>query len=201
MVKWLKNYKGELTSMENNSEKLELIELRKEMKRLKKKYESKHNEDREAVVESESEHEEEDDKVEELIEQKKVSIVKKGPRSSVSAEVYGIFNEKKAFEPKVVPKTEEQIERIQTKVLKSFIFNSLDDKELKTVVDAMEEFTCKEGEEVIKQGDPGSVLYIIEKGTYDCFKQFVSLYSLFRRKKTRKLLKSKNISLVTHLEN
>ncbi len=44
-------------------------------------------------------------------------------RSSVSAEVYGAFNVKKEFVPKVIPKTEDQINRIQDKVLKSFIFN------------------------------------------------------------------------------
>ena len=38
----------------------------------------------------------------------------------------------------------------------------------------MEEYNCKENDTVIKQGDPGAVLFIIEKGTYDCFKQFVS---------------------------
>jgi len=54
--------------------------------------------------------------------------------------------------------------------LKSFIFNSLDEKELKICIDAMEEYTCKKGDQVIKQGDPGAVLFIIESGTYDCYK-------------------------------
>lgn len=181
MINWLKNYKGEQAAMENNSEKVELNELRKEMKKLKKRYDYKikGEEDKEGRVESESEPEEEEDQVEELIEQKKTIIIKKGPRTSVSAEVYGMFNEKKAFEAKVVPKSEDQIQRIQTKVLKSFIFNSLDERDLKTVVDAMEEFTCQENDEVIKQGDPGSVLYIIEKGTFDCYKQFVSTIIIF----------------------
>jgi hypothetical protein len=205
MIKWLKNYKGEQAAMENNSERIELLELRKEMKKLKKKYDHKikGDDDKEGRVESDSEPDEEEDHVEELIEQKKTSMVKKGPRTSVSAEVYGMFNEKKAFEPKVVPKSEDQIQRIQTKVLKSFIFNSLDERDLKTVVDAMEEFTCKENDEVIKQGDPGSVLYIIEKGTFDCFKQFVStifyIICIMHRIKTKIQPKSKSISQETRL--
>lgn len=175
MIKWLKNLTGSSAALEANSEKLELIELRKEMKKLKKKYDKEL--DHEEKVESGSEHDndEDDDQVEEIIIAKKALIVKKGPRSSVSAEVYGSFNIKQAFEPKVIPKSEEQIQRINTKVLKSFIFNNLDERELKAVVDAMEEYNCKVNDTVIKQGDPGAVLFIIEKGTYDCFKQFVRL--------------------------
>lgn len=172
MVKYLKNLNGCSSNLDLNSEKLELVELRKEMKRLKRKYDKFL--DNEEKIESGSEHDdEEDDKVEEIVP-KKSSVLIKGPRTSVSAEVYGNFNIKQAFVPRVIPKTEDQIARIQTKVLKSFIFNNLDGRELKTVVDAMEEFTCKDKDIIIKQGDPGAVLFIIEKGTYDCFKQFVS---------------------------
>lgn len=176
MIGWLKNYTGSSGMHEANSEKLELLELKKEIKRLKRKYQLENDADNEEKVESASEHDddEENDVVEEIVAAKKTSVVKKAPRSSVSAEVYGNFNEKKLFVPKYIPKTEDQIQRIQTKVLKSFIFNNLDEKELKTVVDAMEEYLCVSGDEVIKQGDPGAVLFIIEKGVYDCFKQFVS---------------------------
>lgn len=185
IINWLKNYTGYSNEMGDSAEKKELIELRKEIKKLKKKYDSTINEDEELVASaSEDEHDEEDDKIDELLEQKRVSKLGKGPRTSVSAEVYGSFNIKQAFVPKVIPKSEEQILRIQTKVLNSFIFNNLDEKELKTVVDAMEEFTCVEGDVIIQQGDPGAVLFIIEKGNYDCFKQFVSyiLNNFFRLK-------------------
>ena len=175
MYSWLRSYKtGEGQSFNISAERKELIELRKEMRKLKKKYDN-NLEDNEAQVESCSEDEEEgDDKVDELIEQRKSNIIKKGPRSSVSAEVYGMFNLKKEFTAKIIPKSDEQIERIHNKVLKSFIFNNLDEKELKTIVDAMEEVDCNVDDEIIKQGDAGAVLYIIEKGEYDCFKQFVS---------------------------
>lgn len=179
MYSWLRSYKsGGGQSFNISSEKKELIELRKEMKKLKKKYDS-NLEDNEGHVASCSEDEDEDDdKVDELIEQRRSLINKKGPRNSVSAESYGTFNKKKEFTAKVIPKSDEQIERIQNKVLKSFIFNNLDEKELKTVVDAMEEVNCNVDEEIIKQGDNGAVLYIIEKGEYDCFKQFVSIFKI-----------------------
>lgn len=177
MIKWLHNYSGQSNSYDISTEKSELNDLRKEVKKYKKKYNVKEEVDEEMRLHSEpSEHDEEEaedqDKVEELLEQRKQKAKQKGARSSVSAEVYGQFNLKKDFVPKVVPKSEEQIKRIQDKVLKSFIFNMLDDKELKIVIDAMEEYTCQEGDYVIKQGDPGAVLFIIEKGTYDCFKTF-----------------------------
>ncbi len=96
----------------------------------------------------------------------------KGQRSSVSAEVYGKFNKKEDFVPRVVTKTEEQYKRILDKVTQSFLFNSLDDKDLNTVINAMEEKKFQPGEAVIRQGENGDVLYLIEQGKLDCFKIF-----------------------------
>lgn len=176
MINWLHSLEGKSNSnFENSTEKSELLELRKEIKKYKKKFHLEED-DTEMRLETDQSIEEEDtedqDKVEDLIEQRKLKAKQKGARSSVSAEVYGIFNQKQAFVPKIIEKSDEQIQRIQEKVLQSFIFNNLDEKELKIVIDAMEEYTCKAGDYVITQGDPGAVLYIIEKGTYDCFKTF-----------------------------
>ncbi len=40
---------------------------------------------------------------------------------------------------RVMPKTDKQKERIKEKCIQNFIFNSLEDKELKTVIDSFEE--------------------------------------------------------------
>jgi cAMP-dependent protein kinase regulator len=93
-----------------------------------------------------------------------------GKRSSVSAEVYGIFNKKEDFKPREVNKSKDQITRIRDKMSQSFLFSALDDSGLETVIMAMEEKLFKQGETVIKQGENGDVLYLIEKGTLDCFK-------------------------------
>lgn len=173
MLNFLESYRGKQITYEVSQEKLELIQLRKEIKKYKKK---NNLDDKELEVHSEeSDQEEENDEVEDLIAKAKEKAKNKGARSSVSAEAYGQFNQKQQFVPKVVKKNEEQIKRIQEKVLKSFIFNMLDEKELKICIDAMEEYTCKKGDTVIKQGDPGSVLYIIESGHYLCYKTFVSI--------------------------
>ena len=91
-------------------------------------------------------------------------------RSSVCAEVYGNFNKKEHFIPKVVDKTSEQYDRIKQRCIQSFLFSSLDDKELRTVIDAMEEKDFNKDDKVIEQGDNGDVLYLIESGKLDCYK-------------------------------
>jgi cAMP-dependent protein kinase regulator len=96
----------------------------------------------------------------------------RGQRTSVSAEVYGMFNKKENFVAKVIPKSDEQRQRIISRVMQSFLFNSLEDSELNTVINAFEERKFSKGDYVIKQGDHGDVLYLVETGTLSCFKKF-----------------------------
>ena len=42
--------------------------------------------------------------------------MKRGQRSSVSAEVFGLYNKKGDFKPRVIPKTESQKETIKKKM-------------------------------------------------------------------------------------
>jgi len=113
-----------------------------------------------------------------LIEQRSQQVKAKAQRSSVSAEVYGLFNKKADFKAKVIPKTNEQRQRIINKVTHSFLFNSLEDKDLDTVIGAMEERRYKTGDNVITQGENGDVLYLVEQGSLDCFKTFVCCVNL-----------------------
>jgi len=100
------------------------------------------------------------------------NLVNKGGRPSVSAEAYGDYNKKGAFVVKVIKKTEQQISLIEEKVMNSFLFNNLEEQELKSVISAMGERKIKKGDTVIKQGDLGDDLYIVELGELDCFKIF-----------------------------
>lgn len=172
MIEWLQNYSG-LKSSGPNMEKIELENLRKEMQKYKKKYAK---EDEEMAVHSESEEEEDDkeeqDRVDQIIQERKGQIAGRGQRSSVSAEVYGMFNKKENFQARVIEKSEDQKERIRNRVLQSFLFNSLEEKELDTVIDAFEEKKFTKDEHVINQGEQGDVLYLIEKGTLNCYKVF-----------------------------
>lgn len=53
----------------------------------------------------------------------------------------------------------------------AFMFRELQPQEKETVINAMEEKTYKSEEDVIKQGDSGSELYIVEEGSLSCYKK------------------------------
>ncbi len=89
----------------------------------------------EEQIDSESE-EEEYDELQELPE--KINECKKG-RSSVSAEVYGHYNQKMAYMPTFIKKTHDQKERILKRLGQAFMFQALDEKEKEIVINAMEE--------------------------------------------------------------
>ena len=99
-------------------------------------------------------------------ERAKMIARKRGRRVSVSAEC-GVMRQK--FVPKVVAKTEEQVVRITDAVSNSFLFSSLDKGQLKVVIDSMEEVKVPAGESIIKEGDDGHCLYVIEAGEFNTF--------------------------------
>jgi cAMP-dependent protein kinase regulator len=105
-----------------------------------------------------------------MIKERKAQAAGRPQRISVSAEVYGIHNRKESYVARQIPKSEEQRKRIIATVSHSFLFNSLDDHDLDTVINAFEERRFSPGEFVIKQGDQGDVLYLIEEGVLDCEK-------------------------------
>jgi cAMP-dependent protein kinase regulator len=171
MIEWLQNYSGTGVNSSVNTERAELQFLRKEMIKYNKSYKDETH----AQTDDETDDDDEEvDKFEEELNQKKQLNAKKGQRASVSAEAYGNFNKKKDYVPREIQKNSEQLERITYTLEKSFLFNTLDTKEKNTVILAFEERKLQNGECVIKQGDQGDTLYLIEKGYYECFKQFVS---------------------------
>jgi cAMP-dependent protein kinase regulator len=79
-----------------------------------------------------------EDEVGEIEKMKKKNLHKEA-RKGISAEAYGEFNEKKKYIAKIIKKTPEQISRIKSRIISSFIFQNLDHNDIKYVVDAMEE--------------------------------------------------------------
>ena len=51
------------------------------------------------------------------------------------------------------------------------MFQALEEKDLKVVIDAMVEKRVMRGIEVIKQGEDGDNLYVVETGHLDCYKK------------------------------
>lgn len=182
MIDFLRKECGYTASGLTVDEKRELEQLRNEVKIYRQLENHKNTENelqREASDDDEDDilTEEEQDTVKEIESQsqsyKAPSInQKRNHRSSVSAEVYGIHNKKEMYKPKIIPKSQEQIARIKSKILSSFIFSSLEKKDLEIIIKAMEEKRFIKGENVITQGQDGNCLYIVETGELDCFKSF-----------------------------
>jgi len=89
-------------------------------------------------------------------------------RTSVSAEAYGEWNAKKAFVAPVIPKSEQQKQRLKACLSKSFLFAALGEHDLMIVVGAMKEVNAEPKQRMINQGDSGDFLFVIESGVLDC---------------------------------
>mmetsp|Transcript_3535 Transcript_3535/g.8290 ORF Transcript_3535/g.8290 Transcript_3535/m.8290 type:complete len:411 (-) Transcript_3535:99-1331(-) len=100
------------------------------------------------------------------------SYMKRGPRASVSAEAYGMWNQRNNdYTAPVYPKTEEQRERIRGVLQQSFLFSSMEPKEIGILIDAMQERTVEAGTRLIDQGEDGNELFVVEEGLMNCFKR------------------------------
>jgi cAMP-dependent protein kinase regulator len=156
---YLYEYLKELLGLKlSESEHEELLSLRKLIKNLNK------------GKGSSSESQSEDDEIEELPLLTKPKAA--NARSSVSAEVFGNWNKKEDFHPRVIQKSESQKLKITERLNKSFMFAALDHNEINIIVDAMEEKNFVSGETVIKQGDEGNELFVVESGKLECSKVF-----------------------------
>lgn len=116
-----------------------------------------------AADEEEEEEDDDDDYVDEIPDAPMKSA---GPRSSVSAEAYGAWNKKGAFNAPKYPKDAAQKGRIKKALLSAFMFSALDDKDMEVVIEAFKEEKKGPGDEIIKQFDEDAAsLFLIEKGT------------------------------------
>ena len=180
MYTWLLKYNNQISK-----ERLELEQLRSKIKEIKQKEQlettnsfllninpnNPQENDEQENFSSESEEEEENLTLNK-IEERRQKLIEKGQRSGISAEAFGKFNKKKTFKLRVIKKTESQKENIKNKCLTCFLFNNFDEVEISSIVDACEEKKFKKNEYVIKQGDNGDNLYIIESGELICEKIF-----------------------------
>jgi cAMP-dependent protein kinase regulator len=74
--------------------------------------------------------------------------------------------------PQKTSNTNNSLYRIRARLNDAFMFSALDDKELNIVIDAMEELSLEPNKHVIKQGEEGDYLYVVEEGTLECTKIF-----------------------------
>ena len=178
MIEYLQKVGNITSSGLTYDEKHELESLRKQVQQYRQiEAHIKNNNDNNDESQSFVSDSEEDDVInnEEEFEKKvqsKKNNFKDKKRSGVSAEVYGNFNKKEDFVPRVIEKTEEQKNKIKLRILTSFLFNSLEKKDLEIVINAMDEKTLEPDEFAIKQGDNGDCLFVVESGELECTKHF-----------------------------
>lgn len=130
---------------------------------------------RELEKEKENDSESSDDEEEEMpkdLQDRLADAKKQTFRTSVSAEAYGKWNKSEDYKPKIIKKTDAQMNRIKERLSHCFMFSALDDKELQIVINAFEEKKFKKGSSIIKQGEEGDNLYVVDSGNLDCFKKF-----------------------------
>jgi cAMP-dependent protein kinase regulator len=174
MIEYLQKLGGYTSNGITIDEKRELETLRKEIKKYREMEETNESENINNI--SLTDDEDEDD-IDPQIDKKIITAQARlsRQREAVSAEAYGHYNNKQAFEPKVVKKSDDQIQRIKARVLQSFLFSALESNDLKIVIDSMEEKHFRAGDTVIKQNESGDCLFIVEVGSLDCYKSFVSI--------------------------
>jgi len=71
----------------------------------------------------------------------------------------------------IIPKSEDTKTRILILLRNSILFKNLDNTEAEIVMGAMEEKEFKAGETVIREGEGGDVLYMVEEGEFECYKK------------------------------
>ena len=122
-----------------------------------------------------SEESDDDELYDEYDEEQEFLKIKKqqanrGMRTSVCAEVYGEYNKKEDFSPPEYQKSEDQKLRIFKKLNQNFMFSRLEQSEKDVIVLAMQSINVKKDEVVIKEGDEGNELYVVDSGSLNCTK-------------------------------
>jgi hypothetical protein len=96
-----------------------------------------------------------DDDEEEYEEPEPLPVVtthNRGRRISVSAESMAPSTEKEEYVKVVIPKQQDQKQRIEKAIRANFLFKAIDDEQFTDVVNALAEKVVNSGESVITQG-------------------------------------------------
>mmetsp|Transcript_38336 Transcript_38336/g.80666 ORF Transcript_38336/g.80666 Transcript_38336/m.80666 type:complete len:927 (+) Transcript_38336:361-3141(+) len=68
------------------------------------------------------------------------------------------------FVAPVYEKSDDDVEFLLDALADNFVFNTLDETELETLVNAFENYECNQGDTIIKQGETGGHFYILRSG-------------------------------------
>ena len=171
MIQWLQKYSGTEVIGEN-IEKNELMNLRREIKHYKKKYEK---EDQEIVLLSDQEEKESPEDQERIDEEiKKKHQKKKFRRSVISDEVLPEKDQQKNMDyaPDIEEKQREVYEKIEEQCKTLYLFKYLSDAELELIIQAFKTENYNKDDTIFSQGDNADKLYILGSGELECWKTF-----------------------------
>lgn len=84
--------------------------------------------------------------------------------------MFGKYHIQAVFKPKTIAKSDAVQEKIHDRIRSAFLFNNLDNKDFKVVIDAMDQMHASKGTKIIEEGASGDVLYIVESGELSCHK-------------------------------
>jgi cAMP-dependent protein kinase regulator len=84
---------------------------------------------------------------------------------------YNKFNPRKSFKARYIKKTQEHINRIQSKIYSTPLFSNLDPKDIELIIGALEEKQFERNESIIRQGEYADCMYLVETGVLECYKQ------------------------------
>lgn len=91
-------------------------------------------------------------------------------KNGISAEAYGNLNRVGDFRPTEYEKDSLTQKNIRIMLTKSFMFDSLNEEELRIIISAMELCTYKQGCTIINEGDHGNKMFLFVSGSLKCFK-------------------------------
>lgn len=91
-------------------------------------------------------------------------------RQGVSEEAYGAWNEAYEFVAPVHEKTQEQREKLDMELKKCILFNTMEQANLETVIDALVQQPVGNKERVLTEGADGDDFFVIIAGYFECFK-------------------------------
>lgn len=101
-----------------------------------------------------------------------MEIKKRGAQATTSVHAQrfdNIYAEPQAmdknFVAPVYPKSDDDVEFLLDALSDNFVFNTLDEVELETLVNAFENYECENGHELVQQGEIGGYFYILRKGS------------------------------------
>ncbi len=87
--------------------------------------------------------------------------------------MFGKWNKKGDFVAPKYPKLPQVREALKKRLEQAFMFSGLNPEELTIVLDAMQNVKKAAGELIIREGDEGDCLYVVESGILTCTKIFV----------------------------